>query len=92
MLRPAPDHPLCGRWTRTQAAIASHIRNAAGSMEAAYPASLSGHVAWVVNTSNSSLALKPSCVFGMAAQRFRDRSRLAANASPTVAMPRSQVG
>lgn len=82
--RPASDHPLCGRWTRTQAAIASHIRNAAGSIEAAYPASLSGHAACVVNTLNSSLAVKPPCVFGMAAQRFGDRR----TPRPTVAMPR----
>ncbi|SDA98416.1 hypothetical protein SAMN02927914_06199 [Mesorhizobium qingshengii] len=54
--------------------------NAAGSPDACRH--LRGHVACVVNTSNSIMAREPPCVFWMAAQRFRDRSRLAANFTP----------
>jgi len=45
-------------------------RNAAGSQEHAYPAGLSGHVACLVNTSNSSMARELPCVFGVAAELF----------------------
>ncbi|MGX9415671.1 hypothetical protein ACWKT6_35125, partial [Mesorhizobium sp. 14Arga] len=59
--------PGCGRWTRTQAAIAWPQRcRIAGTC---CLASFSGHVTCIVNTSNRSTAREPPCVF-VAAQGF----------------------
>ncbi|RJT24062.1 hypothetical protein D3227_37920, partial [Mesorhizobium waimense] len=81
----------CGRWTRTLAAIAwppTQRCRIVGMLAAHLP----GHVACVVNTSNSSMAREPPFWSGWRHSVFEIGADWQRTSRPSVAMPRSHDG